>query len=661
MDIEMKSAPTVLWEPTQEFMNQSNMVRYMKWLKEHRGLELDNYPELWAWSVSQLEEFWSTIWEYFNVKSSHPYSRVLANRRMPGAQWFEGAELNYAENVFQNMSHAYPALIFRSERQAMREVSWQELHDKVASVAAALRQMGVGPGDRVAAYMPNIPETVIAFLACVSVGAIWSSCSPDFGSQSVIDRFKQIEPKILFAVDGYQYGGKPFDRRAMVDELRGTLSNLEKTVYVPYLSSEDSLRIDERSVSLPRLYQATAKLEFEQVPFDHPLWILYSSGTTGLPKPIVQGHGGIVLEHYKYLGLHCDVKPGDRFFWFSTTGWMMWNVVMSSLLAGGTAILYDGNPVYPSLDALWEFAEQSRMNVFGTSAAYLTACQRAGLRPASDHKLDHLTTIGSTGSPLPPEGFQWVYENIGKNLWLTSTSGGTDVCSGFLGGCPLLPVYCGELQCRCLGVKAEAFDDDGQALIDQVGELVISEPMPSMPLFFWNDPGNQRYEESYFSMFQGVWRHGDWIKITSRGSAVISGRSDSTLNRMGVRMGTSEIYSAVEDIPEVLDSLVVGVEQSGGGYFMPLFVVLREDVELDEALNRKIKSEIRNTLTPRHVPDAVYAVSSIPRTLNGKKLEVPVKKLFMGIPLEQAVNPDSTSNPESIVEFARLAQNLSPR
>jgi acetoacetyl-CoA synthetase len=640
-------------------MDQSNMVRYIKWLKEYKGLELESYPELWEWSVTQLEEFWGTIWEFFEVKSSHPYTRVLANRRMPGAQWFEGAKLNYAENVFQHMSNVYPALVFRSELQGMCEISWQELHDKVASVAAGLRQMGVEPGDRVAAYMPNIPETVIAFLACVTVGAIWSSCSPDFGSQSVIDRFKQIEPKILFAVDGYQYGGRPFDRRVMVDELRGALSSLKKTVYVPYLLPEDSRRIDETSVSLPQLYQTEARLQFEQVPFDHPLWVLYSSGTTGLPKAIVQGHGGIVLEHYKYLALHGDVKQGDRFFWFSTTGWMMWNVVMGSLLTGGTAVLYDGNPAYPTLDALWEFAEQSKMNVFGTSAAYLTACQKAGLRPVSDHQLDHLTAIGSTGSPLPPEGFQWVYENVGKDIWLVSTSGGTDVCSGFLGGCPLLPVYCGELQCRCLGVKAEAFNDDGQAVIDQVGELVITEPMPSMPLFFWNDPGNQRYIESYFDMFPGVWRHGDWVKITSRGSAVILGRSDSTLNRMGVRMGTSEIYSAVEAIPEVLDSLVVGLEQNDGGYFMPLFVVLREGVELDEALIHKIKSEIRNTLTPRHVPDEIYPVSSIPRTLNGKKLEVPVKKLLMGIPLEQAVNLDSTSNPESFAEFAKFAQRLS--
>ncbi len=649
---------TLLWEPSEEFKAQANITRYMAWLAENKALRFADYHDLWRWSVTDLEGFWASIWEFFAVKASKPYTRVLAERKMPGARWFEGAELNYAEHVFRNATPQHPALIFQSEARPRTELSWEELHRRVSAVAAALRRMGVRRGDRVVAYVANIPEAVIAFLACASLGAVWSSCSPDFGSRSVIDRFRQIAPKVLFAVDGYQYGGKSFDRRPVVAELQRALPTLEQTVLIPYLFREEAAGRPQGAVLWEDLLAEKGDLTFEQVPFDHPLWVLYSSGTTGLPKAIVQGHGGILVEHLKALSLQFDLKPGDRFFWFTTTGWMMWNIVVGGLLVGATIMLYDGNPAYPDLGVLWRFAADTRMTFFGTSAGYLTSCMKAGLEPGKTCDLGALKAIGSTGSPLPPEGFQWVYEKVKKDLWLSSASGGTDVCTGFVGGCPLLPVHAGELQCRSLGVKAEAFDEEGRSLVDRVGELVITEPMPSMPLFFWNDPDNRRYLESYFDVYPGVWRHGDWIKITPRGSAVIYGRSDSTLNRMGVRMGSSEIYSAVEDLPEVQDSLVVGVELSGGGYFMPLFVVLREGVTLDEALKAKIKEKIRTTLTPRHVPDEIFAVPEVPRTLNMKKLEVPVKKILMGVPPEKAVNVDSMSNPGAIGYYVELAARL---
>ncbi|MBC7106011.1 MAG: acetoacetate--CoA ligase, partial [Firmicutes bacterium] len=649
---------TLLWEPSEEFKAQANMTRYMAWLADRKGLRFTDYHDLWNWSVTDLEGFWASIWEFFNVRASRPYTRVLSERKMPGARWFEGAELNYAEHAFRNATPEHPALIFRSEGGLEAELSWEELRRRVSAVAAALRGMGVGRGDRVAAYVANIPEAVIAFLACAALGAVWSSCSPDFGSRSVIDRFRQIGPRVLFAVDGYRYGGRPFDRRPVVEELRRALPTLEHTVLIPYLFPEGAEGRPQGTVPWEELLAAKGDLTFEQVPFDHPLWVLYSSGTTGLPKAIVQGHGGILLEHLKALSLQFDLKPGDRFFWFTTTGWMMWNIVVGGLLVGATIMLYDGNPAYPDLGVMWRFAADTRMNFFGTSAGYLTSCMKAGLEPGKTCDLGALRAIGSTGSPLPPEAFGWVYEKVKGDLWLSSASGGTDVCTGFVGGCPLLPVHAGELQCRSLGVKAEAFDDEGRSLVDRVGELVITEPMPSMPLFFWNDPDNRRYLESYFDTYPGVWRHGDWIKITSRGSAVIYGRSDSTLNRMGVRMGSSEIYSAVEDLPEVQDSLVVGVELPGGGYFMPLFVVLREGVTLDEALKQKIREKIRTTLTPRHVPDEIFAVPEVPRTLNMKKLEVPVKKILMGVPVEKAVNVDSMSNPGAIAHYAELAARL---
>jgi len=659
MNTQSVTEGTVLWEPAQAFVEQTNIWKYLGWLKEEKGLDFDGYGSLWEWSVASIEEFWASLWEYFDIKASKPYSKVISERKMPGARWFLDSELNLAERVFSHMSSSRPAIIFKREKEPLIEISWEAFYKRVSALAAALRNLGVKSGDRVVAYLPNIPEAAIAFQACASIGAIWSSCSPDFGSRSVVDRFKQIEPKVLIATDGYRYGGKGFDRRSVVLELQGSLETLEKTILIPYLDRDvtaEGLRDVLMWGDLQK--EDGGMLVFDQVPFNHPLWVVYSSGTTGLPKALVQSQGGILIEQLKFLGLHVDLKPEDRFFWFSTTGWIMWNIVMGGLLHGSTVLLYDGNPGYPDLDVLWNFAEESRMTVFGTGAAFLVGCMRAGMEPGKDHDLSCLTSIGATGSPLPPEGFEWVYEHVKKDLWLAATSGGTDVATGFLGGIPILPVKAGEMQCRCLGVKAEALDENGNSLIGEVGELVMSEPMPSMPLYLWNDPDGQRYMDSYFDMYPGRWRHGDWVKFTPEGTGIIYGRSDSTINRLGIRMGSSEIYSAVEELPEVLDSLVLGYEPPGGGYYMPLFVVLKEGAALDEALKKKINTKIRTTLSPRHVPDAIFLVPDVPKTLNNKKLEVPVKKILMGMTPEKAVNIDSMANPEVIDYFVALAHEI---
>jgi len=648
----------LLWEPTQDIKAQANITRYMDWLKAERGLTFDDYPSLWQWSVTEIEDFWESLWSFFQIKASKSYSNILSERKMPGAQWFSGAELNYAEHVFRNISSDSPALMFQSEIQTLKEISWDELYRSVSSVALALRNMGVQRGDRVVSYMPNIPQTIMAFLACASIGAVWSSCSPDFGTRSVIDRFSQIKPKVLFAVDGYQYGGKAFDCRPAIAELQQSLSSLQNTVLVPYVNANAEAEDLERTLIWDELLKQSGELVFEQVPFNHPIWVVYSSGTTGLPKALVHGHGGILLEFKKFLSLHVDLKPADRFFWFSTTGWVMWNILQGGLLLGATSLLYDGSPGYPDLGVVWEFAEKAEMNILGTSAAFITGCMNAQMEPGKTYNLDGLKAVGSTGSPLSPEGFRWVYEKVKGDILLGSTSGGTDPCTGFLGSCPLLAVKAGELQCRCLGVNAQAYDDNGNPLADEVGELVITEPMPSMPLYLWNDADNQRYIESYFEMYPGKWRHGDWIKILPDGGGVILGRSDSTINRLGVRMGSSEIYAAVEDLAEILDSLVIGFEPPGGGYLMPLFVVLAEGTELNEALKKKINTKIRSALSPRHIPDVIYSIAEVPCTLNGKKLEVPVKKILGGIPVEKAVNVDSMSNPESIEYFVKLAEEI---
>ncbi len=649
---------TLLWEPSTEMKEQANLTQYMHWLAREKGLHFYENEELWAWSVEHLEDFWASLWEYFDIQASQPYTTVLTHPTMPGARWFAGARLNYAEHALRKRTRERPALISQSETRALTELSWDELYQRVAAVAATLRAWGVQPGDRVVNYMPNIPETVIAFLATASLGAVWSSCAPEFGTQSVIDRFQQIEPKVLFAVDGYSYGGKLIDRRAILGELQVALPTLQKTVILPYAFTDTAAESYKNAVLWQEVARGEHELTFEQVPFEHPLWVLYSSGTTGLPKAIVQSQGGILLEHLKQFAFSSNMQAGDRFFWYTTTGWMMWNLLVSGLLNGNTLLLYDGSPAYPNMNRLWEFAEHTGMTFFGTSAGYILACMKTGIEPGQTYDLSKLHALGSTGSPLPPEGFQWVYEHIRPDIWLASISGGTDVCSAFLGGSPLLPVRAGELQCRSLGAKVEAFDEQGNALIDEMGELVITRPMPSMPLYFWNDPDGQKYLNSYFDTYPGTWRHGDWIKITPAGSAIIYGRSDSTINRKGIRMGSSEIYRVVEELPEVLDSLVIGLERPGGNYYMPLFVVLKPGYALDDALKQKIRAALRTSLTPHHVPDDIIAIAEVPRTLSGKKLEVPIKKLFLGTPLEKAASVGALGNPQALQFFLEFARNL---
>ena len=653
---------TPLWVPSEELKENARVSDYMGWLKAEKDLSFTDYNELWEWSVTDLEGFWASIWEYCGIEASKPYERVLGERGMPGAEWFPGAELNYAEHVVRHAAdrREEPAILHQSEARPLGEVSWGELQERTAALAAGLRELGVGRGDRVAAYLPNVPEAVIALLACASIGAVWSSCSPDFGAGSVVDRMEQIEPKVLIAVDGYRYGGKDYDRIEVVARLQREIPTLQKTVVLPYLSEVPDTSPLEDVIMWDELLSGHegAELTFEQVPFDHPLWVLYSSGTTGLPKAIVHSQGGILIEHFKKAVLHIDLEPEDRFFWFTTTGWMMWNMVVGGLLSGATALLYDGNPGYPDMNVLWEFAEKTSMTCFGTSASYITACMKAGIEPGRDFDLSALESIGSTGSPLPPEGFEWAYEHVKEDLWLFSTSGGTDLCSAFVGGAPLLPVRAGELQARSLGAKVEAFDEEGNPQMDEVGELVITEPMPSMPIYFWNDPEGERYRESYFDVYPGVWRHGDWIKVKGDGACVIYGRSDSTINRGGVRMGTSEIYSAVDKVEEVADSLVVDVPKVSGNSFMPLFVVLEEGADLDDDLKGRIKSSIKENASPRHVPNEIFAVPDIPKTLNGKKLEVPVKRILSGTPPEKAASKESLSNPESLDRFVELSRQI---
>jgi len=659
------SVPPILWSPSAELRASTNLARYIAGLRARRGMDVstDDYAGLWRWSVDELDAFWMSIWEHFDVVADGTPAVALADASMPGAVWFPGTRLNYAEHVFRGVDDAAVAVIEAGELRATREVTWGELRALTAQIAGGLRALGVGPGDRVAAYMPNILETLAALLATASIGAVWSSCSPDFGERSVVDRFAQIEPKVLLAVDGYRYGGRDFDKREVLAGLIADLPTVEHAVELGYLDGAPDRSALPRALGWEELLArgAGTELTFERVPFDHPLWVLYSSGTTGLPKAIVQGQGGILLEQLKKLSLHLDARPGDRVFWFTTTGWMMWNFLAGVLLTDASIILFDGNPGHPTMDRLWDLAAQTRMTCFGTSASYLAACMKAGVEPGAGRDLSALRAVGSTGSPLSPEGFRWVYEHLGEDTWLFSTSGGTDVCTAFVGGCPLVPVYEGELQARALGARVEAFDEQGRSLVGEVGELVLTAPMPSMPLYFWNDPDGERYRESYFDMYPGIWRHGDWIEITDRGTAIIYGRSDSTINRGGIRMGTSEIYRAVLADARVTDALVVDVPDPDPSKdsWMALFVVLAGGATLDDGLRRDLAREIRETCSPRHVPDEVFAVAEVPRTLSGKVLEVPVKRILMGHDPAKVVSRDSLANPAALDWFVELAATRS--
>ena len=653
---------SLLWSPSQDVIENANITDYISWLAANRGVQVDAYPALWQWSVENVGDFWESLFDYFDLTYSERWEAALADPTMPGAKWFVGARLNYAENIFAKRNSDRPMMLYKGEDTPLVAISWQEIYDKANRLAQYLREAGVVKGDRVVAYMPNIPETMIAVLAATSLGAIWSSCSPDFGSRSVLDRFTQIEPKVLIAVDGYNYGGKPFDRRGVVAELQNALPTLQQTILVPHIA-ETTHGLANTTLWHDALASVTPPTEmpFEQVEFDHPLWVLYSSGTTGLPKPIVQGHGGILLEHVKSTVFHNDLGENDRFFWYSSTGWMMWNYLLGSLLSGASIILYNGSPAYPDMDATFALAAESGMTYFGTSAAFVSACIKAGIRPNQSYDLSKIRGVGSTGSPLTIDGFQWIYDNINADLALESLSGGTDLCTAFVGGARTMPIYAGEIQGAGLGAKVEAYNEAGEAVIDEVGELVITQPMPSMPLFFWNDAEMARYKASYFEMFPGIWRHGDWIKFNERGGCIIYGRSDSTINRQGIRMGTSEIYRIVESFDEVVDSLIVDLEFRGRDSFMPLFLVLREGETLTDELQQKIKAKLRADVSPRHVPNEMLVTTQIPYTLSGKKMEVPIRKMLLGIDVEKAANPGAMRNPESIAFFLDYAKRLADK
>ena len=649
---------TLLWEPPADARQRSRMGRFLDAAARATGRVLPDYEAAWRWSVEDLDGFWRAVVDHFEVQLHSPAEQVVAGHEMPDVRWFPGTAVNYAEQALRRRDDA-PAIIARSQTRAEVVVTFAQLADQVARAAAGLRRLGVSRGDRVVGYLPNVPETIVAFLACASIGAVWSSCAPEFGTRAVVDRVQQIEPKVLLVVDGYRYGTKEVDRSAEVAQIRAALPSLAATVLLPYLRAEagaasevvpDAVRWDD-------LVGEPADLAIDAVPFDHPLYVLYSSGTTGLPKAIVHGHGGILLEHLKMLGLHHDLGPGDRFCWFTTTGWMMWNYLVSGLTVGATVVLVDGDPGHPDLLALWRLAEELELTMLGVGAPFLLTCRKAGLSPGTELDLSRLRSVGSTGAPLPAEGFAWVYGHVSADLLLSSASGGTDLCTAFVAGSPLLPVHAGEIPGRCLGAKVEAFDPTGQPVIGQRGELVLTAPMPSMPVGFWGDPDGSRYRAAYFEDFPGVWRHGDWIEITERGSCIITGRSDATLNRGGVRMGTAEFYSAVEGLDEVADALVVHLDDpDDDAGRLVLFVQLAPGAEVGDALRGAIASTIRAELSPRHLPDELHVVPAIPRTISGKKLELPVKRLLEGEELEVVVNPGAVADPRSLDPFVALAR-----
>jgi acetoacetyl-CoA synthetase len=630
--------------------------RYMEWLATERGLDFQGYEDLWEWSVTDLEGFWGSIWDFFEVRAHTPYERVLGSSEMPGAEWFPGARLNFAEHmVGRDEDLGSVAVVAYSQSRDPVELTFGELREQVARARAGLQRLGVGPGDRVVAYLPNIPETLVAFLATASLGAIWATCPPEFGVRSVLHRLGQLEPKVMFVVASYRYGDKHIDRRELIQAIRDGLPSLETVVHVPYLGDADDAV--PGSVSWDGLLAEPGELEFEPVPFSHPLYVLFSSGTTGLPKAIVHCHGGILLEHLKNHGFSWDLQPGDRLQWFTTTAWMMWNALVSTLLLRASIVMIDGNPAYPDVSFQWRLIEETKPTFFGLSPAFTMACRKEGLEPGKQFDLSSVRMVCEAGSPLPLEGYEWLTEQFGPVVQINVGSGGTDVCTGIVQGYPIVPVYAGEMSARMLGADAAAFGPDGNPVVGELGELVIRQPMPSMPVAFWNDPDGSRYRESYFEYYPGVWRFGDWILFTERGSSMITGRSDATLNRGGVRLGTSEMYSVVEELDEVLDSLVVHIEDPDE---LLLFVVLRPGLELDAELDAKIKRALRDSLSPRHAPDTVVAIPAIPRTLTGKKLEVPVKRILTGAQVSEVAASDALVDPGSIEPIAEFARSRAP-
>ncbi|WP_435213025.1 acetoacetate--CoA ligase [Streptomyces sp. bgisy034] len=651
----------VLWRPTESSIAATRLGAFAHWVSERRGTafgEPVDYDRIWHWSVESPQEFWGDLATWTGALPGVPDAEVLTDASMPGATWFPGRTLNYAEQALRpavdgRVDPGSPALIAVAEDSEPVDISWQSLRGQVGALAATLRRLGVRPGDRVVGYLPNIPEAVVALLATAAVGAVWSACAPDFGARAALDRFTQIEPVVLITVDGYRFNGRAHDRREAVGELRAALPTLRATIHVPRLHPEE---LPEGGLAWADTVADSQEPVFEALPFDAPLWIVYSSGTTGLPKGIVHGHGGIVLEQLKIAQLHQDVHPGDRYYWYASTAWIMWNIATSALLSAATVVVHDGAPGFPDLDAQFSVAAATGVTHLGTSAGYLSTCEKARLHPGKDHDLSRLRVVGSTGSPLPTSTFSWVYDAIRPDVLLASISGGTDVATGFLGASPLLPVIAGELQRPMLGVAAAAWDEDGHPVRGELGELVVTLPMPSMPLYFWNDPDGTRYRQAYFEPWPGTWRHGDWIETTGSGGVVVTGRSDATLNRGGVRIGTADIYAIVEHLPEIADCLVLGVEQPDGGYWMPLFVQLADGQELTEALTERIRQSIRHQASPRHVPDEILEVPGVPRTRTGKRLEVPLKRLFMGIAPDSAVNLATVDDPDLLAHYARLAR-----
>ena len=654
----------LLWTPSAAWTRQANVTRFMAWLKSERNLDFGDYGALHRWSVTDIDAFWRAIWDYFDVVASVGPEKTLGRRTMPGAEWFPGTRLNYAQNVLRHSGAGGDALYFLSERRPLSAISRAALAEQVRTLATRLRALGVEPGDRVAAYMPNIPQTLVALLATTSIGAVWTSCSPDFGSSGVLDRLQQLTPKVLFCVDGYQYGGKPFDRRGELARIIDALPSVKHTIYLADLDPAapppvaSALAWADLMAGPP---VAAKDFAFEQVPFDHPLWVLFSSGTTGLPKAIVHGHGGIILENYKAMSFHMGFKPNDRTFFYTTTGWMMFNFLATMPMLGACPVLYDGNPAWPNADVLWKMAQDTGASFFGASPTYVDLMIKAGIVPRERYDLSRLKAVMAAGSPVSPDCAAWFYRNVKEDLWLATGSGGTDVCSGLVGGVETLPVHAGEIQAASLGVAAEAFDENGNSVVEEVGELVVTQPMPSMPVSFWNDPDGARYRESYFDLYPGVWRHGDFFKVNGRGGCYVLGRSDATLNRHGIRIGTAEIYRALSALPQIEDSLIVNLDLPGGHFFMPLFVKLARGAALDDTLKQAIAQTLRCTYTPRHVPDEIIAVPELPRTLTGKKVEVPVRRILMGVPQEKAVNPNALANPGALDYFAQYAVEIAPR
>lgn len=654
----------LLWEPSERIIESAPLTRFLRWLQEERGLQFSDYEALRHWSVTDLEGFWSAVWEHYQVISETPHQAVLDRRVMPGARWFEGSRVNFAEHVLRyeaSVALDQVAIHHRAEARPPGELTWQQLGGQVRRLATRLRALGIQPGDRVVSYMPAVPETAVAMLATLSIGAVWSSAAPEFGSKTVIERFSQIQPKLMFAADGYHFAGKGFGRESEVRSIVAALPSLEQVVWLRSLDADGPLPDLPSIITWEEVLAgediAREQFRYERVPTDHPLWVVFSSGTTGLPKAIVHGHQGALLEYIKMMHLHMNLGPESVMFFYTTTGWIMWNVLLSSLLTGASIVLYDGSPVHPQADMLWNIAAETGVTCFGASPSYVQMMEKGDIVPKDRHNLSRLQAVSVSGAPATPETFEWCYRSIKRDIWVLSLSGGTEACGAFVGGVPTLPVHAGEMQARSLGMDVQVWSEDGarRNLVDEVGELVVASPFPSMPLKFWGDDDGARYHDAYFSTFPGVWRHGDYIKVNARGGCFIYGRSDSTLNRHGIRIGTAEIYRAVEQVEGIADSLIVCCEQSDGGFYMPLFVKLKPGHALDEGMKKRIAAKLRADCSPRHVPDEILQVPDVPYTLSGKKTEVPVRKLLMGASVDKVISRDALKNPSSIEWYAAFA------